>query len=474
MFFLSARPHARGLRRKRRLFMKRKQVLSVALAATMAVGMLAGCGSSSSGSSAAKDDTAASTEAAAEEAASTEAAAEETAEAATDISGDLNIIHYLTEDNKIAALDELVSGFEAEYPDVKVNVEAMSMDNYTDVIKLRFSTNEAPDVIFGQPKSYTDLIENGLIMDLSDQEFAGRLSEGAANCVTYNDKIYGVALDQMANVVFYNKDIFEEQGLSVPTTYDEFIDVCKKLKEAGITPCAAGYTDDIAIGANWYTIYYGSKWDQAQNNAQELMDGASFADYKGYSEALDQWREIMTNYQNDDRKTIDTARAEQMFANGDTAMIIIGTWGLGAIMGYNPDGNFGGFTYPSENNADDCAVPVNIDDCWMISEDTQNKDAALAFLEYATRAEVNSKWCGTASQLSALDGVECDTLPQAAQDIANEIATKKTTAWASISNFTGQFSTAYYATLHDFANNDDMTNEEWAAEIDGEFASARK
>ena len=110
----------------------------------------------------------------------------------------------------------------------------------------------------------------------------------------------------------------------------------------------------------------------------------------------------------------------------------------------------------------------------MISEDTQNKDAALAFLEYATRAEVNSKWCGTASQLSALDGVECDTLPQAAQDIANEIATKKTTAWASISNFTGQFNTAYYATLHDFANNDDMTNEEWAAEIDGEFASARK
>ncbi len=105
--------------------MKRKQVLSVALAAAMAVGMLAGCGSSSSGSSAAKDDTAASTEAAAEEAASTEAAAEETAEADTNISGDLNIIHYLTEDNKIAALDELVSGFEAEYPDVKVNVEAM-------------------------------------------------------------------------------------------------------------------------------------------------------------------------------------------------------------------------------------------------------------------------------------------------------------------------------------------------------------
>ena len=91
-------------------------------------------------------------------------------------------------------------------------------------------------------------------------------------------------------------------------------------------------------------------------------------------------------------------------------------------MEYNPDGNFGGFTYPSEDNADECYVPVSIDDSWMVSETTDNEAAALAFLEYATRSEVNSEWCGTASQLSALTGVECDTLPQAAQDIANEIA----------------------------------------------------
>lgn len=453
--------------------MKRK-VICMLLSTAMMLSLLAGCGSSTS-TTAVSEPAAEPAEAASETAAAgTTAETEKASTESADITGELNIIHYLTETAKLAALDGMVEGFKEEYPNITVNVEAMAMDNYSDVIKLRFSTDEAPDVIFGQPKSYTDLIDNGLIKDLSGEDFVSRLSESSTNCVTYNGGIYGVALDQMANVVFYNKDIFEEQGLSVPSTYSEFIETCEALKAAGITPCAAGYQDDIAYGANWYTIYYGSKWNQAQNNAQELMDGASLADYPGYSEALDQWREIMVNYQNSDCKTIDTARAEQMFANGETGMIIIGTWGLGAIMDYNPDGNYGGFTYPSEENADECYVPVSIDDSWMISEGSPNEEAALAFLEYATRAEVNSVWCGTASQLSALEGVECDTLPQAAQDIANEIATKKTTAWSSVSNFTGQYSTVYTNSLRDFAMDDEMTKEEFITEMDEGFAAAGK
>lgn len=286
--------------------MKRK-VVSMLLSAVMMLSLLTGCGSSTGATT--SEPAAEPAKAAAESTATAETTAEASTESA-DISGELNIIHYLTETAKLAALDGLVEGFKEEYPNITVNVEAMAMDNYSDVIKLRFSTDEAPDVIFGQPKSYTDLIDNGLIKDLSGEDFISRLSESSRNCVTYNDGVYGVALDQMANVVFYNKDIFDEQGLSVPTTYSEFIETCEALKSAGITPCAAGYQDDIAYGANWYTIYYGSKWNQAQNNAQELMDGASLADYPGYSEALDQWREIMLNYQNSDCKTIDTARAD--------------------------------------------------------------------------------------------------------------------------------------------------------------------
>ena len=85
------------------------------------------------------------------------ASAEESTEG-SGLSGELTLLHYLTEDAKLQALDDLIAGFESENPDVTINAEAVSMDNYLDVIKLRLSSGDAPDVMFGGPSSYPQLI----------------------------------------------------------------------------------------------------------------------------------------------------------------------------------------------------------------------------------------------------------------------------------------------------------------------------
>ena len=99
--------------------------------------------------------------------------------AGEELSGEISLIHYLTEDAKLAALDGLIQGFEAEYPNVKINVEAQSMDNYADTIKLRVSTGECPDIVFGGPKSYSDLVGAGVFADLTDKEYTSRVAEGS-------------------------------------------------------------------------------------------------------------------------------------------------------------------------------------------------------------------------------------------------------------------------------------------------------
>jgi raffinose/stachyose/melibiose transport system substrate-binding protein len=396
-----------------------------------------------------------------------------TSTAAKGISGELNIIHYLTETAKLKALDNMVAGFKAEYPNVKVNVESTSMDNYQDVIKLKISTGDAPDIIFGSCKTYSDLITSGNIEDISNQTFINRIAPAVLSNVQINKRVYGIPLDEMANVVFYNKDIFTKYGLKIPHTYSEFIAVCKKLQQNGVTACAAGYQDNISIGANFYTIFFGAPYLTCENYAAELAGGKSSSGYPALSKALTQWREIM-QYQNTDRKTIDTDRAEQKFANGETGMIIIGTWGLGAIMNYNPKGNFGGFMYPSEEKEADNAVPVATDDTWMLVKNSQNKNAALAFCEYMTRKDVNSKWCATTSQLSAISGVIVDTFPIPMKDIAQIIAQKKAASWLSVGTFSGQYDTTWYRVLQDYAITDSISISDFCKQLDKEFAAAKK
>lgn len=402
------------------------------------------------------------------------ASAEESTEG-SGLSGELTLLHYLTEDAKLQALDDLIAGFESENPDVTINAEAVSMDNYLDVIKLRLSSGDAPDVMFGGPSSYPQLVDAGYILDLTDEEFTERVSEGSLSLMKMDDKVYGIPLDQMANVVFYNKDIFSELNLSVPTTYSEFIDTCKKLKDAGYAACAAGYQDQISLGANYFTMFYGAPYLTCEQYTDETQNqGKSWHEYPAVAQALTQFREII-GYQNEDCKTITTDRAEQIFANGESGMIIIGTWGLGAIMNYNPDLNCGGFIYPSEEKAEDNALPLNTDDTWMILKDSPNVEIAKAFFEYMTRADVNANWIGTVGQLSALDGVEADKLPQGAAEIADLINDGcKVSMWTEYGAPSGQYSTAYYNCLQDYALSDTMTVDEWCDNIDGEYAAASK
>ena len=393
---------------------------------------------------------------------------------AEEISGELNIVHYIAEASKLQAFNDIVEGFQEEYPGVEVNAESTTLENYQDIIKLKISTGDAPDILFGSPKTYTNLIESGNIADLTEEEFIGRVDQGLLDNVKMDGKVYGVPQSVTGNAVYYHKDIFEELGLQVPTTYSEFIETCKKLEDAGYVGCAAGYQDGISVGANFYTIFYGAPYLECEHYVDEMVSGEKKAeDYPSIARALEQWREIM-EYQNEDQKTIDTNRAEQLFANKEAGMIIIGTWGLGPIREYNPDGDYGAFMYPSEETAEDNAIPVAVGDVWMAVNDSPNYDAAVAFLDYMCRPEINAQWCATTQEISALTGVSTEGLSPAAQDVYNLIASGQMANYDSVNSFSGQYYTTWGETLQDFALVEDMTVEEFCEELNNGFAAAGK
>ncbi|WP_454855677.1 ABC transporter substrate-binding protein [Promicromonospora soli] len=122
--------------------------------------------------------------------------------------------------------EALVEAFEAENPDVSVNVEIRPGGTEGDnLVKTRLSTGEMADVFFYNSGSLLQALNpDSSLVDLSDQEWVGSLTEEFTPVVSTDNGLYGAPLGaSFAGGVVYNKPLYEELGLTVPQTWDEFM-----------------------------------------------------------------------------------------------------------------------------------------------------------------------------------------------------------------------------------------------------------
>ena len=76
-------------------------------------------------------------------------------------------------------------------------------------------------------------------------------------------------------------------------------------------------------------------------------------------------------------------------------------------------------------------------------EYSPNHDAAVAFLDYMSRPEVNAQWCATTQEISALSGVSTDGLSEASQEVSALIASGQVANYDSVGAFSGQYYTTW-------------------------------
>lgn len=132
--------------------------------------------------------------------------------------------------------DALVEAFEAENPDVSVTVEIRPGGTEGDnLIKTRLSTGEMADVFFYNSGSLLQALNpDSSLVDLSDQEWVGSLTEEFVPVVSTENGTYGAPLGaSFAGGIVYNKPLYEELGLTVPTTWDEFMANNEKIAAEG-------------------------------------------------------------------------------------------------------------------------------------------------------------------------------------------------------------------------------------------------
>lgn len=271
---------------------------------------------------------------------------------------------------------------------VKVNLEMPSSDQYESVLQARISGDDAPDLYTLHSNNIETYYKAGNLTDLSKEAFADKIYDDVRATVTKEGKLLAVPIESQSWGVLYNKDIFEDCGLSVPNTLDDLNNVCEVLKEKGYTPFLLAYQEQW-VPQLMTALTIGGKVTGDVPDWLERM----YKDEGSYEEISDIFGPIDLIMQNGTDRAMEEGSevGSADFANGKAAMFVQGTWASGTIMTTNPDLNMGVFPLPVNNNIDCTLINLSTSTTLGVYPDSKEIDLALKFANYVLDDKDSSK-----------------------------------------------------------------------------------
>lgn len=302
-------------------------------------------------------------------------------------------------DNSGGYLQKAVDAFNADNVfNVKIMLSVYSMDDYKKQLSLAAAADDMPDLFFTWEAGFLEpYVRNGNVLSLSDylsdkDGWGNQFEDGVFAPLTFDGEIYGVPLQQSMAVVFYNRNVFQAAEISVPETWDEFLDVCRILKERQVIPLSVGF----------------SEWEAGQL-LTAVMAGT------GGTELCNS---IANHIWLDEEMTRGTETFGGLYAQGylshhdvpmelllqeRCAMTFTGDWVASRLWDF-PE--IGAFLMPAVDPAHRGICIRSVDQCYAISSSCANAEAATAFLKYLTGEEMQRELLQQTGQRGTMIGLD--------------------------------------------------------------------
>ena len=296
-----------------------KKIVCTLMVGTLLAGMLTGCGGSSEGGSSAKGSK----------------------------GTELELFSTKAENKDI--LQKLVDKFNETHEDVTIKITAPA-DAGT-VLKTRMAKNDMPDIVaMGGDNNYTEVESAGMLVDLSGEDYISTVQESYLQMVydvnkDKEEKAYGVPYATNASGVIYNVDKFEEYGIEIPKTWDEFIAVIEKLQDAGEQPLLMTYKDAWTSLCPWNSMAP----DLAPTTFNDDRKAGKTTFVGTHEEIVEKYLKLL-DYAQDDFMGLTYDDGNKAFANGEAAMIVNGNWAINQYLNSNSDLKVNMFAFPASND----------------------------------------------------------------------------------------------------------------------------
>jgi raffinose/stachyose/melibiose transport system substrate-binding protein len=286
----------------------------------------------------------------------------------------------------IEFMTELVAEYNSSQDDVRVEIDTSGVD----VVSASFVRGNPPDIMLANYNyEVARFVQRCALTDLSETDAAANIREDLQPLMEQYGSCEGrtsaLPYSVMAASVIYNTQIFEEQGLEIPQTWDELLAVCDQLKAAGIDPFYATFKDDWTVAQGWYDYTAGGSvdviefFDALAEEGTEVGADSEVSFEKDFAEPMERMMQLATEYTNEDAASRAYGDGNLAFAKGEAAMYLQGPWAFSEI---DPDLELGTFPLPMTDDPAELGVRVNMDLAAMIPEEARNPEAARDFLEY--------------------------------------------------------------------------------------------
>lgn len=290
---------------------------------------------------------------------------------------------YTIEDQKAIAL-----GFEAAHPGVNIEMEFVGWAALWDRIILSIATGMAPDVMYVGSRWIPALADMGAIIPLDkfiSPEKKAMYPETVWETVSYEGEIWGIVRAMSTKVFVYNKTLFEENGVAIPTNWDELLEAARAIHN----PNAGIYGIAMAGRAFVSTVTQFQKYLFA--NAGRIVDAEGnivINDHRAVT-ALEFYKKLSQYAQ---PAITEWVREDliKLFEMGKVGMFIDHVHNARRALAKGV--NVGFFPIPGGPDALAPYASVIVTDSIIITSQSTQRELAWKFIEYMTSFERQVEW----------------------------------------------------------------------------------
>lgn len=324
---------------------------------------------------------------------------------------------YAGEDTNAANYQEAIAAWQEETGNTLNDASGSSTETFKARVISDFEMGSEPDVLFYfNGVDSNPFVEAGKVVSVDEirqtyPDYATNMKDGMLGASPVDGKNYSIPVNGYWEGLFVNKEVCEAAGVEIPgpdTTWDEFMEICQQIKDAGYTPIAASFAE---IPHYWFEFCIYNYLTPATHN---IVPGA--VDDEHGKAWVDGIADMKLLYENGflPENTLSATDGEtfQLFIDGKAAFLIDGSWKVGGIEGATDDiDNFTVTYVPGKNDRKTTDIIGGLSSGWYITrkawDDPEKQKTCVEFISYMTSDEMVSKFASV-SATALTNGTQVD------------------------------------------------------------------